>query len=461
MRIKLIGIGQCGSFVVYDVLAFLFDTVSSKELKSMKRYGSWTKIFGFTEGGRRVLTKFSLNVKKVFRGDKVSEFPLFYVVDGNSNNVLVDGLSKVKKNAMELDVQINSFELSTRDKGCSIGQLGEYYFTKETELNQGIFHQINNVNYDTEANIVIFATGGGSGSGGSLVFGKFLKSVDTNLLNIMVLPSVSITSHRQKWNTGRCLHRIKMTRNHNAALIVSNLSEDPTEQYAINEYIRTLIIRLSNFGYPGNVPKIGTDLDPMDLKVFFSRRAAFVGMSSVRNDDPDKKAINALVDKALKARSQGATEGLSIELTKTNEKAILENVNKILVVVGIPFGFNSETKVEISELIKTKIANRLRTDRSKIDCEINSYGSTNLLELTIFFRIKSFISNPVTASFIDFYQQWYKDESTEYEYLKNHDDGDTYVSEIYEILSEEIESNSEEVVQNFFTNKMTRLQPPS
>ena len=78
MQINLIGIGQCGSFIVYDVLADLFDAKSSKDLRAT-RATQWAQdVARIFSGSTEPVKKFLYNAQTYFTGQKVIEFPRFY-----------------------------------------------------------------------------------------------------------------------------------------------------------------------------------------------------------------------------------------------------------------------------------------------------------------------------------------------------------------------------------------------
>lgn len=208
MKIKLIGLGQCGSFVVYDVLAFLFEAKSSKELRSNRRE-EWKKdVQNLVGKGAQPWIVIKTNIEKYFKGQKVTDLPACYVVDGNRDNKVVDGLrdSQQKTRIEELQVHVKALSLTHRNNGCALGQIGEYYFKKEAREARSVIDQIEINDDNTQANIIVFAAAGGSGSGGSAVLNGAFNGRDVLLMNMMVLPSTNVTSKRQKWNTDAAFH---------------------------------------------------------------------------------------------------------------------------------------------------------------------------------------------------------------------------------------------------------------
>jgi hypothetical protein len=445
MKIKLIGLGQCGSFVVYDILAFIFDAPTSKALRS-SRASQWQKLVSrIATGTKQPMEKLVAIAETFFTGRKVTEFPYFFVIDGNRDNKVIDGIRDAQADQNQLQAYVKSLPLSNRNNGCALGEIGEYYFRREKKerIKNGVFDQLGANDPIIEANIVIFAGAGGSGSGGAVVLNDELSRKDTLLINMLVLPPFGTPAKKLKWNVGRCITRLATTKKHTALLLFSNLSEELDDQYTVNQYVRELIIRMVNFGYPGNVPKIGTDVDRMDLKAFFVGKPAFVGMSSLESSDPDERAIETWADQALKARQRGDTDGLSIEVTERDEKHLFSKISKVMAVVGVPVGFDKQ--IPVAEIIRQRIANRLDRPVSDIDCELYSYGSLKTLELTIFLRHDIFRSNFLLAHFLDYFFSWYKDQKTEYEYLASpvpDEIEDTYIEEVRELVETEVSTAS-------------------
>src|SRR5690349_14325078 len=124
MKIKLIGLGQCGSFVVYDVIAYLFDhDESSKKIKATPQ-SQWKRLvsrLGSKIESRRA--SFRLAAKKFFSGLKTPDIPQFFVVDGNRKNAVVDGLlgEEINKKLGPLQVLVAALSLADRNNGCNLG----------------------------------------------------------------------------------------------------------------------------------------------------------------------------------------------------------------------------------------------------------------------------------------------------------------------------------------------------
>lgn len=465
MKIKLIGLGQCGSFVVYDVIAYLFDhDESSKKIKAAPQ-SQWKRLI--SRLGSKIQSReaaLRLTMKKFFSGLKTPDIPQFFVVDGNRKNAVVDGLlgEEINKKLGPLQVLVAALSLADRNNGCNLGQVGEYVFRKEKDLgtNSRVFNRLKS-NDQIEINALVFAGGGGSGSGGAPVLNEELKNKDSLLFNMLVMPPYHISDRRQRWNTGRCIMRLAAVRKQTALLLFSNLSESLNDQFFVNQYISKLIVRLANFGYTGNVPKVATDIDRKDLQVFFSGKPAFVGISSLKNDiyEPSEKEIEGMVDKALSLRKKQSTEeqeineddvfGLSIEVPEISEQVVLHPVKMVMIVIGLTPKY--EGKVNIVDIVKRRVAQRLHTDLGNLDCRAYSYTSPNEIELTIFFRHSNRTSSFLAAPFLKSYFEWYDGQENEIEYLKSiigTDDND-FLDTVRSGLEDEVDTNNPNWLQAF------------
>jgi hypothetical protein len=221
--------------------------------------------------------------------------------------------------------------------------------------------------------------------------------------------------------------RLSKVHKQTALLLFSNLSESLNDQYRVNRYISKLIVRLANFGYTGNVPKVATDIDRKDLQAFFSGKPAFVGMSSLGKDkdDPTREEIESMVDQALAPRKKQEAEehemndenisGLSIEVPEVLAQMVLRQINMVMIVIGLTPKY--EGKVNIVDIIKRRIAQRVGIDLSKLDCRAYSYTSPHEIELTVFFRHSDYPSSFLLDYFLRSYFEWYDNEKTEFEYL--------------------------------------------
>jgi cell division GTPase FtsZ len=468
MKIKLIGIGQCGSLVVYDVLAYLLDQKESKELRSQVGISPFKR---WLSKVKDILVKifklrFSSDIKDFFTGQKVANMPSFYVIDGNKNNAMIDGLLKIentqKQRIDELKMRVRSASLTNRNNGCSYGPIGEYVFRKEREENGNkAISQLEMHEY-FDMNFVIFAGGGGSGSGGAVVINDEKRHHESLLVNLIVLPQLYNSAMRLKWNTGRCIMRLMAFQKFDAIFLFNNFSDDLSDRQSVNDFIRELVIRCANFSYPSNLPTIGTDIDKKDLQGFFSGNPIVIGMSNTERQYCNEQDLRELVDRALRNRVRGAGgEGLSIKLYKDFKDEFLAAIKKVLIVVGIPRNYKIDPN--FSYFVKDRVAEILKRPLHKIDCEVFSYGSVNKLELTIFFRHNSCRANFYTRKLLDSYFQWHAEERTEADYLcqKTDDQKENHILEDCKkaFLKEfpDIQNQELSILKKYFGHPLTKV----
>jgi hypothetical protein len=454
MKIKLIGLGQCGSFVVYDVIAYLFDQKTSKDIKAGPQ-SQWkrdvNKVTSWFKSKRAAL---NIKFKKYFKGLKTADIPQFFVVDGNRNNAVVDGLQgdDINKRLGALKILVAALSLTNRNNGCSFGQVGEYEFCKEKKsgASNNVFNKLK-FDEGIDINALIFAGGGGSGSGGAPVLNAEAGSKDSLLFNFMILPPSWISDRRQAWNTGRSIMRLATVQSQTGLLLFSNLSESQGDQYSINQYIRKLVVRLANFGYAGNIPRVATDIDRKDLQVFFSGNPAFVGLSSLKKEDPSKEDITEMVNDALTPIIGEDPCGLSIEYPEKGEQELFNTIRKILIVIGLPPKYRDNVK--IVDAVKQQVAERFGRNRSELDCRAYSYTSLDEVELTIFFRHDNFRSNFLLKYFLDSYLEWHKDEKFESEYLMQEvaqKPDNSFLKEVRKALDEDADINFSDWLEKNF-----------
>jgi hypothetical protein len=423
MKIKLIGLGQCGSFVVYDEIASIFDQEASKDIRTIQQSHWDHRYHTIISSLRSGPASGRINLRKYFEYLKIPDIPQFFVIDGNCKNAVMDGLQgqEINRKLAPLGILARPLVLSKRNNGCNLGQVGEYVFRSEKKPSRrnNVFKRLKHTG-QMEINALVFAGGGGSGSGGAPVLNEELheQNRDSVLFNLMVLPPNYISDRRQIWNTGRCIMRLASIGKQTALLLFSNLSESLDDQYFVNEYIRKLIMRLAHFGYTGNIPKVATDIDKKDLQVFFSGKPAFVGMSSLKKDAPSNEDVEKMVEQAFAPRGKQSAYGLSIVLSKKLEEEQFRHIGKVMIVIGLPP--NYVEKANIVNIVKGKVAEHLGTELSNLDCCAYSYTSSiafNEVELTIFFRHNNYQSSYLLYRFLKGYLQWHDDERNEFEYL--------------------------------------------
>jgi hypothetical protein len=388
-------------------------------------------------------------------GLKTPNIPKIFLIDGNRRNTIVNNLQgeDINRRLGPLQFFLQSLPLSQRNNGCSLGQIGEYSFRKEKELG-GRSPVLNALKFSepTEINALVFAGGGGFGSGAAAVLNEERRYKHSLLINMMVLPPYHVSDRRQMWNTGRCIMRLANINKQTALLLFSNRSESLNDQTCVNQYISKLVVRLANFEYSGNVPKVATDIDRKDLQAFFSGGPAFVAMSNLNQDKPSKEEIEQMVDQALASRRQQNLEedeiieenifGLSIEVPEVLEKMMLRQIKMVMIVIGLTSKY--EGKVNIVDIAKRRVAEQLGANLDSLDCRAYCYTSPSEIELTIFCRHSSYRSNFLLDYFLKSYFEWYDGEKTEFEYLNKilREADNEFLGSLRSALQEAVEGNN-------------------
>jgi hypothetical protein len=223
------------------------------------------------------------------------------------------------------------------------------------------------------------------------------------------------------------------------------LSESLNDQFHVNQYISKLIVRLANFGYPGNVPKVATTIDRKKLQAFFSGKPAFIGMSSLDYHKSNEQVIATMVNQALSVRRDQDADGLSIEIPPTGEKDLFSKVTRVMIVIGLTPQYKREEDIaDIVNIVKHKVAERLGTDLRELDFCAYSYTSPNV-ELTIFLRHDTYRSNFLLNHFLNAYLKWHNGEKTEFEYLTqkiSQGADNDFLEDVFMALKQEVGDNN-------------------
>jgi cell division GTPase FtsZ len=458
MKIKLIGLGQCGSFVVYDVIASIFGQTPSKEIRRIKQSHLKHSYQRFNTQMRSGGAEVRLNINDFCKNPKLPDMLHFYIIDGNRKNAIIDGLQgqEINKKLAPLRSLAKPLVLHRRNNGCHFGQVGEYVFRQEKTSKNNIYTQVK-PNEKVEINALVFAAGGGSGSGGAPVLNEVLPNKDSILFNLMVLPPLYISDRRQSWNAGRCIMRLASVGKQTALLLFSNLSESLDDQYFMNQYIGQLVLRLTYFGYTGNISKVSTDIDKKDLQVFFSGKPAIVGMSSLNQAGASKEDIEEMVEQALGPRGKQGSYGLSVVLPDHLRKKQFEQITKVMILIGLPPNYHE--KEDIVGIVKRKVTELLKPPLEKFDCPAFSYTSVDKIELTFFLRHNTYQSSYLLYYFLKDYLRWHNDEKTEYHYItKNIDDplDKDFLDGVKKAITAEADNNS--LAKDFSKYKIYKIK---
>lgn len=264
MQIYIIGIGQCGTSVAFDVISDLTGFVKSKEVKSKPQDAGgaeatsndlldrMNKDFARTDLWRAHIRPWISRLFGSSRGREAFILPKFSIIDGNPDNFVKDAFRKFKDRFVDgAERNVDGTEPNDKDlerlvdlisstevlglggwaSGCANGLVGEVVTRDNLQaagLRQslGIDGQGNLDDQDSIFSVAIFLVvssgGGATGSGG----GVYLAQTDALLdragqgapadgpsqaivANAVVLPSVKASSDNRKYalNAGRALAR--------------------------------------------------------------------------------------------------------------------------------------------------------------------------------------------------------------------------------------------------------------
>lgn len=347
MQIYIVGIGQCGTSVAFDVISELTGFVKSKEVKTLPQKS------GDVEAARNELQK-RLNddftkthiwrarigswLNRIFNGQKGRKafiLPKIAIVDGNPNNFVKDAFKKFsgtvglveKESGNENLEQLVGLIKGTKvlglggwKSGCANGVVGEAVVTANLQTQalrstlgvdgRGNLQGDGDGPFPVSVFLVVSSGGGATGSGG----GVYLAQSDALLerrggradtgppshaivANAIVLPSINASSDNRKYalNAGRALarHGNMITQGPegssakpSATILFSNPRDegDSRALQQLNNYLAEFAIRVANFTFPGNVAGIARDVDERELR-FLLRKTCVLAMSHLSQDD--------------------------------------------------------------------------------------------------------------------------------------------------------------------------------
>ena len=346
MQIYIIGIGQCGTSVAFDVISDLTGFVKSKDVKSSPERG------GDVAAARNELLN-RLNkdltrtqiwrarigswLSRLWNGQKDRKAfipPQIAIVDGNPDNFVKDAFEAFSGNLVvdeterptdlrqlvDLITSTKVFGLGAWATGCANGLVGEAVTTANLQpdalrQNLGVdgLGNLNDPNliFPVSVFLVVSSGGGSTGSGG----GVYLAKSDALLpraaagaqagppshaivANAMVLPSIEASSDNRKYalNAGRALARHGgmitgaqgaegKSERPSATILFSNPQDegDSRALQRLNNYLAEFAVRVANFTFPGNVARIARDVDTRELR-FLSGKTCVLAMGHLAQD---------------------------------------------------------------------------------------------------------------------------------------------------------------------------------
>ena len=464
MQIYIIGIGQCGTSIAFDVISQLTGFTKSKKVTSSPQLG------GNEEAGNELLRLLNkdLRSRDKWRGKlkiwvdrlvnpasprKTFIQPQIAIIDGNPDNFVKDAFQRFRgalpaedpkdggiRRLAELINGTRVLDLGDWNNGCANGVVGETVASLKLPgqqlrndlgvnnmgalLNDGIVLPV-------RMYLVVSSAGGATGSGGSVYLGQSdaLAAYAPKrplILNALVLPSVQSSANNLKYalNAGRALARYahlivrqegeKVVGRKSSAVLFSNPPDegDPAALQTLNDYMAEFSIRLANFTFAGNVAQMARDMDPWELTAFCSNKVSILGMSCLASGWKEKNVEERLVRKAFKGiyssrvddslKPQGLSVERELEVEVDGEPLdALSGATSALVVLGVPPKFPAGSKLRIEKIIKLV----REFSKSKMGGGIRtfSYGSANDLEFTVLLRYRNADACPLVRHFMGQY----------------------------------------------------------
>ena len=463
MQIYIIGIGQCGTSIAFDVISQLTGFTKSKEVTSSPQQG------GSEAAGNELLRLLNKDLKnrRGWQGHlrawvdrlvnpasprKTFVQPKIAIVDGNPDNFVKDAFQRFHKVRLVDDGDDNDLrrlaglikgtkvlDLGNWKNGCANGVVGETVASlelpgKQLRASLGVNKLGVLCNGDAalpvRIHLVVSSAGGATGSGGGVYLGQS-DAVAAHapgsplVLNALVLPSVQSSADNPKYalNAGRALARYanlivpkddEAIGRKSSAVLFSNPPDegDPAALQALNDYMAEFSIRLANFSFAGNVARMARDLDPKELTSFLSGKASVLGMSHLASGWKDKNVEQRLVRKAFegihssRADDVQKPQGLSVERELEAEGDgepldVLAGATSALLVLGVPPNFPARAKLRIEKI--GKLVRELSQSEMGAGVRTFSYGSAKNLEFTMLLRYRRLNACPLARHFMERY----------------------------------------------------------
>ena len=464
MQVYIVGIGQCGTSVAFDVISELTGFVKSKDVRPEVEGAEGAMVASNT-----LLTRLDKDLERADRwkayvgpwlsrwfgpdtGRKTFIRPKIAIIDGNPNNFVKDAFDKFSDRIAEPEgddadntdlVQLvklirdtQTFGLGEWKDGCANGLVGEVVSTDNLRLDPGM--DLGGQDGDDVLPISIFLVvssgGGATGSGGATYLAKtdaLLRLARKEgvraqnrpsppiIVNAIVLPSLAASSDNRKYalNTGRALARHSNaitaigdngnTREKPSSVILFSNPNDEGDSRALqrlNNYLAEFAIRLANFAFPGNVARIARDVDTREL-VFLRGKTCVLAMSHLSEEHWGDDALESvLVERAFANLYESSADkpyGLSVEsMGGGHDPATVLETASSAMVV---VGVPPTFQ---SSLSVARISGRIKEHSgSKLESGVGTfaYGSAKHLELTIFLRYRSMKKCPLAMHFVTQY----------------------------------------------------------
>lgn len=465
MQVYIIGIGQCGTSVAFDVISNLTGFVKSKEVKSRPQDEG-----GATAASNDLLERMNENLAKkgswraqiapwldrIFGsepGRKAFILPKIAIIDGNPNNFVKDAFSKFGgqiaaveggddrylRQLVKLIGETTVLGLGGWADGCANGLVGEAVATENLhglQTGLGVDKQ-GNLNdgqaiFPVAVFLVVSSGGGATGSGGGVylaqtdaLLAQASKGAQANgpshtiLTNAIVLPSIKASSDNRTYalNAGRALARhgnmITATKEGNrsrrkpsSVILFSNPRDegDSTALQRLNNYLAEFSIRLANFTFPGSVAGIARDIDTKELG-FLRGKTSILAMSHLAQELWGSDALESTLVKHAFANlyesSVDKPHGLSVESVDD-----AHDPGSVLATASKAMVVLGVPPGFRGSLCVAKIIACLKEHcSSELVSGVGtfSYGSAKHLELTVFLRYRTMDACPLAMHFVNQY----------------------------------------------------------
>ena len=464
MQVYVIGIGQCGASVAYDVIAGLTGLVKSKDVKFVPQArGAKAASNDLLERMNKGLDLWKAHVTPWLDRSFGSSadrrafiLPRIAIIDGNPDNFVKDAFSRLAggltvddseredwnlRQLVQLISGTKVLGLGMWASGCANGLVGEAVTTANLQPaalrgelgidGHGNFTDAN-APFPVAVFLVVSSGGGATGSGG----GVYLAQTDALLAragqgsqadgpshaivaNAVVLPSVEASSDnkRHALNAGRALARhgntITRTRDGDgpreepSSVILFSNAQDEGDSRALqqlNNYLAEFAIRLASFTYPGNVAGVARDVDTREL-MFLRGKTSVLAMSHLAEelwDERDEGALEStLVQRAFADLYESSVDKPhGLSVESVNGERDPASVLQTASAAMVVVGAPPSFK---GPLKLAKITACLREHSgSKLESGIRyfAYGSAKHLELTVFLRYRYMSACPLATHFV-------------------------------------------------------------
>ena len=467
MQLYIIGIGQCGTSVAFDVISHLTGFVKSKEVTSSPKKGGsqaasneLLKLLNQDVSRRewvfRIQSWASRLLNEQSRGRKAFVPPQIAIIDGNPDNFVKDAFQNFR-GTVQLDPERESSDmrqladlilgttvlgLGTWNSGCANGIVGERVAREhlppadlQAQLgvnDQGKLTDSNAPPFPVAIFLVVSSGGGATGSGGGVYLAQgdvlFNKPAQPSqprhmlTLNAIVLPSTtaSLDNRRYALNCGRALARHANAieesgddRNRPSSILLFSNPHDEGDSkmlQQLNNYIAELAVRMGNFTFPGNVARIARDLDVREQVRFLSAKTSVVAMSHLDSMAWNEQGLESkLVELAfVDMYAQDVrvkAHGLSIENLRSDADGDAAITGVLSTVSSALYVIGIPPNFDRALSLESFAAHLRSCSGSQLRSGIRAfaYGSTQDLELTVFLRYKTMNACPLAAHFVGQY----------------------------------------------------------